>query len=125
MAITVVALTLQRRYLARRSYVTLSGKGARPRLTPLGPARWLVFAFCAATFVVVVAAPYLTLLAVSLSKSWGLAFWQNLTLQNYRFILFEYDVTRRARYRRWSVSATTVMATNTSESAEARPYWGG
>jgi iron(III) transport system permease protein len=95
-AITVVALTLQRRYLARRSYVTLSGKGARPRLTPLGPARWLVFAFCAATFVVVVAAPYLTLLAVSLSKSWGLAFWQNLTLQNYRFILFEYDVTRRA-----------------------------
>ena len=28
--ITVVALALQRRYLARRSYVTLGGKGARP-----------------------------------------------------------------------------------------------
>jgi len=30
------------------------------------------------------------------SKSWGLTFWQNLTLQHYRFVLVEYDVTRRA-----------------------------
>ena len=52
--------------------------------------------FCAAVFTVAVLAPYLTLLAVSLSKSWGLQFWQNLTLQHYRFVLFEYDVTRRA-----------------------------
>jgi ABC-type Fe3+ transport system substrate-binding protein len=55
-----------------------------------------VLAFCVIVFVVAVLAPYLTLLAVSLSKSWGLGFWQNLTLKNYRFILFEYDVTRRA-----------------------------
>src|SRR5262245_31586566 len=95
-AITVAALALQRRYLARRSYVTLGGKGSRPQLIDLGPARWGLLAFCAAIFVVAVLAPYLTLLAVSLSKSWGLAFWQNLTLKNYQFVLFEYDVTRRA-----------------------------
>lgn len=95
-AITVVALYLQRRYLARRSYVTLAGKGHRRQLVDLGPARWGVFGFCAGVFVVAVLAPYLTLLAVSLSKSWGLGFWQNLTLQHYRFVLLEYDVTRRA-----------------------------
>jgi iron(III) transport system permease protein len=95
-AITVVALALQRRYLAKRSYVAIGGKGSRPQLVDLGPARFGVFAFCAAVFVVAVLAPYLTLLAVSLSKSWGLQFWQNLTLHNYRFVLFEYDVTRRA-----------------------------
>ncbi len=95
-AITVVALALQRHYLARRSYVTLGGKGARPRVVTLGTARWAILAFAAATFLVAVAAPYLTLLAVSLSKSWGLAFWQNLTLRHYRFIVFEYEVTRRA-----------------------------
>jgi len=95
-AITVVALYLQRRYLARRSYVTVGGKGNRPERVDLGPARWGVFAFCVAVFVVAVAAPYVTLLAVSVSKSWGLQFWQNLTLQHYRFVLFEYDVTRRA-----------------------------
>ena len=33
---------------------------------------------------------------MSLSKSWGLDFWKNLTLANYRFVLFEYDVTQRA-----------------------------
>jgi iron(III) transport system permease protein len=97
-ALTVAALYLQRRYLARRSYVTLGGKGSRPQLIDLGRARWGAFASCAAVFAVAVLAPYLTLLAVSLSKSWGLQFWQNLTLQHYRFVLFEYDVTRRAMW---------------------------
>jgi iron(III) transport system permease protein len=94
--ITVAALAVQRRYLARRSYVTLGGKGHRPQLVDLGPARWGVLGFCVAVFAVAVLAPYVTLLAVSLSKSWGLGFWQNLTLQHYRFVLLEYDVTRRA-----------------------------
>ena len=43
--ITVIALYLQRAFLARRSFVTLGGKGARPQLMDLGPARWLVFGF--------------------------------------------------------------------------------
>ena len=95
-AITVAALAVQRRCLARRSYVTVGGKGHRPRLVELGAGRWPILAFGVLVFVVAVAAPYLTLLAVSVSRSWGLEFWQNLTLQHYRFILFEYDVTRRA-----------------------------
>ena len=95
-AITVVALYAQRRYLARRSYVTLGGKGSRPQLVDLGAARWGVLAFGAAVFLVAVVAPYVTLLAVSLSTSWGLHFWENLTLKHYRFVLLEYDVTRRA-----------------------------
>jgi iron(III) transport system permease protein len=110
-AITVVALYLQRRYLARRSYVTVGGKGSRPERVDLGPARWGVFAFCVAVFVVAVAAPYVTLLAVSVSKSWGLQFWQNLTLQHYRFVLFEYDVTRRAIWNSLVLaSATATLA---------------
>jgi iron(III) transport system permease protein len=95
-AITVGALYLQRHYLARRSYVTLGGKGSRPQRIDLGPARFAVLAFGVVVFVIAVAAPYLTLLAVSLSKSWGLHFWENLTLQHYRFVLFDYEVTRRA-----------------------------
>jgi iron(III) transport system permease protein len=95
-AITVAALALQRGYLARRSYVTVGGKGHRPERVPLGRMRWLVLGFCGAVFLVAVLAPYLTLAAVSVSRSWGLAFRENLTLQHYRFILLEYDVTRRA-----------------------------
>jgi iron(III) transport system permease protein len=94
--ITVVALYLQRSFLAKRSYITLGGKGSRPQLVDLGPARWAVFGFCVLVFIVAILLPYLTLLAVSLSKSWGLDFWKGLTLANYRFILFEYDPTQRA-----------------------------
>ncbi len=95
-AITVAALYLQRAYLARRSYVTLAGKGVRPQLIDLGGWRWALLGFCALVFVIAILLPYGALIAVSLSKSWGLAFWQNLTLANFKFVLFEYDVTQRA-----------------------------
>jgi iron(III) transport system permease protein len=95
-AITVVALYLQRAYLAKRSYVTMAGKGVRPQLIDLGTGRWMLFGFCVAVFIVAILLPYAALLAVSFSKSWGLAFWKNLTFANYSFVLFEYDVTQRA-----------------------------
>lgn len=94
--ITLAALYLQRSFLARRSYVTLAGKGSRPQLVDLGAARWLLFGFCALIFLVAIAAPYSALIAVSFSKSWGLDFWKGLTFANYHFVLFEYDATRRA-----------------------------
>jgi iron(III) transport system permease protein len=94
--ITVAALYLQHRFLARRSYVTVGGKGARPQLIDLGAMRWVLLGFCAAVFAVAIVLPYGALIAVSLSKSWGLSFWKNLTLDNYRFVLLEYNVTQRA-----------------------------
>lgn len=94
--ITVAALFLQRRFLARRSYVTFGGKGARPQLVDLGPLRWVLFAFAVLIFFIAIIIPYVALIAISLSKSWGLDFWKGLTLHNYQFVLFQYDVTQRA-----------------------------
>jgi iron(III) transport system permease protein len=94
--ITVAALYLQRSFLARRSYVTLAGKGSRPQMMQLGVFRWILFGFVVAVFIVSIVLPYGTLIAVSFSKNWGLEFWKNLTLANYKFILFEYNVTQRA-----------------------------
>jgi iron(III) transport system permease protein len=110
-ALTVLALALQRRYLARRSYVTIGGKGSRPARVDLGLGRWVVFGGGLVVFTVAVLAPYLTLLAVSVSKSWGLQFWQNLTLQHYRFVLLDYDVTRRAIVNSLLLAAGTATAT--------------
>lgn len=95
-AITIMALYFQRSFLARRSYVTLGGKGSRPQLVDLGAGRWPLLAFCILIFIVAIVLPYATLIAVSLSKSWGLDFWRNLTLDNYAFVLWKYDVTQRA-----------------------------
>ncbi len=107
-AITVLALWLQRVYLARRSYVTLGGKGSRPQQVDLGLARWIVFGFGAAVFIVAVVTPYAALIGVSLVKSVGLPFWENLTLQHYRFVLFEYDVTQRAITNSFILSAAAA-----------------
>src|SRR5215210_7154680 len=107
--ITVVALYLQRAFLARRSYVTLAGKGARPQVMQLGIWRWVLFGFVVAVFVVSIIAPYSTLIAVSFSKSWGLDFWKGLTLANYKFILFDYNVTQRAILN--SLMLATIAAT--------------
>jgi iron(III) transport system permease protein len=107
--ITVVALYLQRAFLARRSFVTLAGKGARPQLMQLGPWRWVLFGFVILVFIVAIIAPYATLIAVSLSKSWGLDFWKGLTLAHYKFILFDYNVTQRAILN--SLMLATVAAT--------------
>jgi iron(III) transport system permease protein len=107
--ITVVALYLQRAFLARRSYVTLAGKGARPQVMQLGVWRWVLFGFVVAVFLVSIIAPYSTLIAVSFSKSWGLDFWKGLTLANYKFILFDYNVTQRAILN--SLMLATIAAT--------------
>src|SRR5918998_2497629 len=107
--ITVVALYLQRAFLARRSYVTLAGKGARPQVMELGIWRWVLFGFVVVTFVVAILAPYLTLIAVSFSKSWGLDFWKGLTFAHYKFILFDYNVTQRAILN--SLMLATIAAT--------------
>jgi iron(III) transport system permease protein len=107
--LTVAALYLQRSFLAKRSYVTLGGKGSRPQLMELGIFRWVVFGFAVIIFVIAILAPYSTLIAVSFSKSWGLEFWKNLTLANYKFILLEYNVTQRAILN--SLMLATVAAT--------------
>jgi len=107
--LTVGALYLQRSFLAKRSYVTLGGKGSRPQLMELGIFRWVVFGFAVVIFVIAILAPYATLIAVSFSKSWGLEFWKNLTFANYKFILFEYNVTQRAILN--SLFLATIAAT--------------
>src|SRR5262249_59714900 len=94
---------------ARRSYVTLAGKGSRPQLMQLGGFRWVLFGFAVVIFIIAILAPFATLIAVSLSKSWGLDFWKNLTLANYKFILIDYNVTQRAIVN--SLMLATVAAT--------------
>jgi iron(III) transport system permease protein len=109
--ITVAALYLQRQFLARRSFVTLGGKGSRPQLVDLGPARWFLLAFCVLVFLISVLLPFATLIAVSFSKTWGLNFWSGLTLANYKYVLIDYAITRKAIVN--SLILATVAATVT------------
>ncbi len=97
--ISMIGLWLQRRMIGGRSYTTVGGKGARPRRIPLGPMRWVVFAICAAYLLLAVVLPYATIFLSSIRTLWTHDFhWAQLTLENYRWVLFDYPSTRRALF---------------------------
>ncbi len=90
-------LWAQRRLLGRRGFTTVGGRAAAARPVVLGPWRWVALAGCAVVLGCAIVLPYVALMRAALAKAWGLG-WslQNLTLRNFRFVLFEYDPTRSA-----------------------------
>jgi iron(III) transport system permease protein len=63
----------------------------------LGTWRWPAAAACAAVLACSIVLPYFALLRAALAKAWGLGWtWQNLTLRNFQYVLFEFDPTRSA-----------------------------
>ncbi|HEX3573797.1 MAG TPA: ABC transporter permease subunit, partial [Rhodopila sp.] len=64
-AVMALMLYVYRRIIARRSYVTVSGKAFRPRLTDVGGLRWVLFGVCAAYVLLSVVLPVLTLVYAS------------------------------------------------------------
>lgn len=97
MGLTVLLLFIQRRALARRSFVTVGGKAAAAGSTKLGGFRWPAFALVHLFLAFAVYLPILALLVVSFSKarSAGLTL-DNATLDNYIHVLFEYSPTARS-----------------------------
>ena len=87
-AIMFVMLFFYRRIVARRSYVTVSGKAFRPRLTDVGGLRWVLFCVCGAYVLLSVVLPILTLVYASVQRL-AVAFpaASNFTLDNYRAAL--------------------------------------
>lgn len=69
MVIMVALVTFQARLLAKRSYVTVSGKGFRPRKISLGKWRWAGFAFAASYLFIAVVIPFFALGQAALRRS--------------------------------------------------------
>jgi len=97
MAITVIFSLLQRGYISRRSFTTVSGKGYRPRTIRLG--KWWIAALAFELFYIAsgVVLPMLALVLVSVSRLWtGWPDMAQFTLGHYDEILFHHDLARRA-----------------------------
>jgi iron(III) transport system permease protein len=95
--IAMAGLWIQRRLLRGRSYTTVAGKSAHPRRIALGAFRWIVLAICIAYLTLAVLLPFLTLFLSSIRTFWTAEFeWDQLTLEHYRWILFDYPITQRA-----------------------------
>jgi iron(III) transport system permease protein len=87
--ITAFLIYVQQRYIAPRSFTTVTGKGFRPNVVDLGRWRWLAFSFNVGFILVAVVLPILCLVVVSLHPVWqGRIIPSDLTLINYQKTLF-------------------------------------
>jgi iron(III) transport system permease protein len=97
LGITLALLGLQRVLLARRGFATIGGKGGERRVVRLGVWRWPMFLYALVVLALSVLMPLVVLIQASLSKAWGRGFaWDNLTLQNFKFVLFEHAQAQKA-----------------------------
>jgi iron(III) transport system permease protein len=95
--VSAVIMLLQQRHLARRSFVTVSGRGFRPGVVRLGPLRPIAAAACVLYLLVSIVLPYGALLFTSFQPYLSFAFepaqW---TLQPYAEVLLNNPLTVRA-----------------------------
>jgi iron(III) transport system permease protein len=83
-AITALFIYIQQRYIAPRSFTTVTGKGFRPNVLDLGRWKWLAFGYNIVFILVAVVLPILCLLVVSLHPVWeGEIIPADMTLRNY------------------------------------------
>lgn len=68
--ITVFLIWIQQRYIAPRSFTTVTGKGFRPNVLDLGSWKWVAFSYNIIYILVAVVLPILSLLIVSLHPVW-------------------------------------------------------
>lgn len=110
--ITGALLFVQRRLLARRTFATLTGKGAAQRIIRLGRWRWVPLAWCLSVATLSLFLPTLTLLSAATAKAWARG-WslQNFTLDNFRFILVEHPTTPGAILNSFTFAAAAATAT--------------
>ncbi len=89
--ITVVLLWLQRR-LVRGSYATVRGKGGRHYRLDLGAWKWPALAAAFVVILLTFVLPYLVIVGTSfLGQSFRGFSLDNLTLRNFRYVLFGYE----------------------------------
>ena len=109
-AIAGSGILLQRKILGNRQFTTVTGKGYRAKRISLGTWRWAAFGIVFSYVMIAVILPLIVLVLVGLQKYWAGIFKVDLfTLDNFRSVLFEYDVTRRAIVN--SMFACSVAAT--------------
>jgi iron(III) transport system permease protein len=94
---TMALIGLQKRILGRRGFSTVGGRGGQKRLVKLGWGRVPVFILALAILSCSVFLPYWILLKAAFSRAWAMPLdWDNFTVENFSYVLFQYSDTQRA-----------------------------
>ncbi len=110
LVITVLLFWLQRKIIARKGYVALTGKGGERRPLRLGKWRWPMLGYCLFVTSLSFFLPMLVILQAAFAKAWGRGFsLDNLTLRNLRFVLFDQSATQAATIHTFLYGATASV----------------
>jgi iron(III) transport system permease protein len=107
--VTAGLFLLQQRILHRRSYVALTGKGGERRPIELGKARWLALGWSLLVTSLTVVLLYLVLFQAAFAKAWARGFGlDNLTLGNFRMLLFEQATLQQSLVNTFTYAAAAA-----------------
>ena len=103
---------LQRKILGSGHYQIIGGKSFRPMELKLRGLRYPLLIFCLAYIAFTILLPTAVIFLVGSLKTYGLSFaLSNLPLDNYKFILFDYKVTRDAIFNSVTLGFTAAVIT--------------
>ncbi|WP_419898856.1 ABC transporter permease [Roseomonas sp. USHLN139] len=110
--ITIGIILAQKLLLARKGYVSQTGKGGERRVIRLGVWRWPVFLYCALVGSMAVVMPVAVLLQSSFAKAWGRGLLApgNFTFDNYTYLLFRHEMALSSIWNTLWYSATAATA---------------
>jgi iron(III) transport system permease protein len=109
--ITVFMFWLQRAVLGRKGYVAVTGKGGERRMIRLGLWRFVMLGYALFVCALSVFLPMTVLLQAAFSKAWGRGFTLgNLTLNNFRYLLFEQTQAQQTIINTFVYSGVTAFA---------------
>jgi len=109
--ITVLMIWLQRSLTGRRGYAAVTGKSGERRPIRLGAWRWPMLGYALLVCSLSALLPLLVLLQAAFSRAWGRGLSVgNLTLQNFRYILFEEAQAREAILHTFAYAGASALA---------------
>jgi len=130
LAITVVLLKAQSTIMGRRGYAVIGGKATATRLLRLGAWKLPALALFAFVLGCSIVLPYGVLLRTAFVKNWsGPVGFENLTLENWRFVFLEFSQTRLALQNTFELGVAaatvgTVLVTVVAYLSVRRAVWG-
>ncbi len=103
---------LQNKVQSRGRYQIIAGKSFRPVELKLRGLRIPLLLLCLGYIAFTIVLPTAVIFLVGGLKTYGLPFtWENLSLDNYRFILFDYKLTRDAIWNSVSLGLSAALIT--------------
>ncbi|WP_371366464.1 hypothetical protein SRRS_08150 [Sporomusa rhizae] len=103
---------LQGKILSKGHYQIIGGKSFRPMELKLRALRMPLLILCLVYIAVTIVLPTVVIFLVGGLKTYGLPFtWENLSISNYKFILFDYKVTKDAIWNSVTLGLSAALIT--------------